>query len=305
MTQEPILTTQTGPLLSIVIRTRNEERNLENVFDALAAQRCSFEWEAIVVDNESEDGTAGLCASRGARVVSITRREFSYGRALNLGIGCARGEFVLILSAHALPIGSRFLQSCVEAFTDDRVAAVRCMGVMDRAKLLQWYRPSNIQYRSLEEQRRAESSRQWTRDYPAATCCVIRRSVWKQVKYDEALEAVEDKLWASQVLSEGFKIACCSEAVYARLDNLNRRELWRKQARELRELHRLRGYTPMSWADFAVTVIKAGIAAPVVAIRFFADSLARNIGLVLVPWRAGAPRRSGSLSRFERDSRKR
>src|SRR5262245_53044493 len=96
--------------LSIVIRVRNEGRSLRQVFEALAAQRCSFNWEIIVVDNESEDETLELCRRYNARVIPIQRKEFTYGRALNIGISNARGELVLLCSAHSVPVGSCFLE---------------------------------------------------------------------------------------------------------------------------------------------------------------------------------------------------
>ena len=72
--------------LSVVVRTRNSARHLRNLFEALAAQKCSFNRELIVVDNESEDETEALCNSYNARVITISHAEFTTGRALNLGI---------------------------------------------------------------------------------------------------------------------------------------------------------------------------------------------------------------------------
>lgn len=289
------------PTLSIVIRARNEAQSLKLVFEALEAQRCSFSWEVIVVDNESEDSTLQICESFGARIISLSRDEFSYGRGLNIGIGQSTAEFVLILSAHALPVGSHFLESCIDPFSDPDVAAVRCLSTQDGAKLKNWYSPRDIRYESLEDQRAAESGRLWTKDYPAATCCVIRRSVWETIPFDEQLEAVEDKFWASKVLSKGSKIRCCGEAVYHRLDRPTKRDLRRKEGRELRELHRVSGYIPLTWAHFALSVGKSLILAPSAAVRSLAETLVKNLSLVLVPRRARSPRRRGSLARFDRE----
>jgi len=86
--------------LSVLIRCRNEGKSLRQVFDALKAQRCDFQWEIVVVDNESEDNTREVCHEYGARVVTLPRAEFTYGRATNFGISHSRGELILLMSAH-------------------------------------------------------------------------------------------------------------------------------------------------------------------------------------------------------------
>jgi rhamnosyltransferase len=102
-----------GVYLSVVIRARNEAQYLRQVLKALESQQCNFQWEIIVVDNESDDETVELCKAYKARIISIRRDEFTYGRALNLGISNARGKLVLLCSAHSVPIGSHFFESAV------------------------------------------------------------------------------------------------------------------------------------------------------------------------------------------------
>ena len=100
--------------LSVVIPTVNRAGSLTKALESLSQQTYrSTGFEIIVVDNESQDETLDLCRQFQARVVSIGREEFTYGRALNLGIGHAQGELCLLLSAHALPVGSYFLETCV------------------------------------------------------------------------------------------------------------------------------------------------------------------------------------------------
>lgn len=286
--------------LSIVIRTRNEAGSLRVVFEALMAQRCSFKWEIIVVDNESEDETLELCKQYGCQVVPIGRDEFTYGRALNLGISHARGEFVLILSAHSVPVGSSFLESAVAPFEDSLIAAVRCLDAYDLEQMSQWYKPRDIQYQSLEEQRAAETGTQWTRLYPGATCCVIRRSVWEHVKYDEFLEAAEDKLWASQVLRKGYKVRCYVEAVFIYTRIRGKAHYNNRIFREYRALHKISGYVPLSWPQFLVRVARAVLLTPLVAIRYFIDKVVWNTGLVTIPWQAKFAKRGGSFSEFDK-----
>jgi rhamnosyltransferase len=279
--------------LSVVIRARNQAETLRQVLEALEAQRCSFTWEIIVVDHESEDETAELCKRYKARIIPIRDEEFTHGRSLNLGISNARGELVLLCSAHSVPVGSHFLESAVAPFADPSMAAVRCIVSGDKQQLGEWYTARDVQYGSLEEQKAAEAGVEWISNYPSATCCAIRRSVWEQIPYDEHLESVTDKLWASEVLRNGFKVRCRSEAIFLHVRNRGYLEVWRGENRGYRDLYRTRGYVPLSWPKFLVRVMRFALLAPPVAIRYFVRNVIADAGLATIPWQAKfAPRAS-------------
>jgi rhamnosyltransferase len=285
--------------LSVVIRARNRAKSLKQVLDALNAQRCSFRWEVIVVDNESADETVELCKEYKARTIPIRRDEFTYGRAINLGISNAAGKLVLICSAHSVPIGSYFFESAVAAFTDSKIAAVRCIINTYNQQLKEWYTGRDIQYSSLEEQKRAESGTEWISDYPSATCCVIRRSVWEQVPYDEQVEFMEDKLWASQVLSKGYKIKSRSDAIFIHIRKMGQLEAWRRESRGYRTLYCTTGYVPLSWSRFLVRIVRFALLAPLVAIRYFVQNVVSDACVVTVPWQAKFAPRHGSKPEYD------
>lgn len=278
--------------LSVVIRARNQATSLRQVLEALEAQRCRFNWEIIVVDHESQDETGELCKQYNARIVPIRDEEFTHGRSLNLGISNARGELVLIFSAHSVPVGPHFLESAVAPFTDPSVAAVRCIASIDTQQLGEWYTARDVQYGSLEEQNTAEAGTGWLRNYPSATCCAIRRSVWEQIPYDEYFEYMTDKLWASQVLSKGFKISR-SAAIYLHVRKMRYIESWRRENRAYRDLYRTRRYIPLSWSKFLIRMVRFALLTPLVATRYFVQNVITDIGLVTIPWQAKlAPRLS-------------
>ena len=143
--------------LSVVIRSRNQAKSLRQVLEALQAQRCNFKWEIIIIDHESQDETVELCKEYKARIIPIRHEEFTHGRSLNLGVSEARGELVLICSAHSIPVGAHFLESVAAPFTDRSVAAVRCIGSSDNQQIGEWYTAQDVQYGSLEEQKTAEA----------------------------------------------------------------------------------------------------------------------------------------------------
>jgi dolichol-phosphate mannosyltransferase len=65
-----------GPELSVVVPTRNEHDNVRRVYDGLCRTLQGIDWEAIFVDDDSEDGTPeAVCglASQDRRVRCIQR----------------------------------------------------------------------------------------------------------------------------------------------------------------------------------------------------------------------------------------
>lgn len=88
--------------ISAVIITRNEERNIARCLDSL-------KWvdEIIVIDGLSNDRTAEIARSRGAKVIEH-EFEGDFGKERNIGNDNAAGVWILALDAdEAIPEGTR------------------------------------------------------------------------------------------------------------------------------------------------------------------------------------------------------
>ena len=190
--------------VSVVIRVRNEAEFLLKTLGALAAQK-HRNLDVIVVDNHSDDDTREVATGFGARLVSISPLDFSYGRALNIGIAAACGDIILVLSAHSLPIGPDFVDNVVAPFVDPRVGVVRCLHARNANDLEAWTLSKTFAW-PVELDEVMISG-------PVACACGIRRSIWESLPFDEELRSVEDKFWAYEVVKRGHLIAH-SNAVY-------------------------------------------------------------------------------------------
>jgi glycosyltransferase involved in cell wall biosynthesis len=86
-------------LLSVIIPCLNEAENIEQCVTAAreAMERAGIWGEVIVADNGSEDGSAELAESAGARVVHELRR--GYGSAYIAGFAAARGSYIVMADA--------------------------------------------------------------------------------------------------------------------------------------------------------------------------------------------------------------
>ncbi len=108
--------------MSVVINTLNRRAHLERALRALHEQ--TYEnFEVIVVNGPSSDGTTELLASLpdGPRIA--TCEEARLGRSRNIGVAIASGEIVAFTDDDAIPRAD-WLERLVEPYADPRVAAV-------------------------------------------------------------------------------------------------------------------------------------------------------------------------------------
>jgi glycosyltransferase involved in cell wall biosynthesis len=103
------------PEISVVIRTFNEEKFLPALLDALSGQAVQ-NFETIVVDSGSIDGTRDIAAQKADRLLRIQSHDFTFGHSLNVGIRSAKGRHIAIVSAHTLPVDDQWLAP--QWFTD-------------------------------------------------------------------------------------------------------------------------------------------------------------------------------------------
>ena len=97
--------------ISILVRVRNESEALERLLSFLQKQNFNGSFEVVVIDNESDDDSAKIALSNGARVFLLPRNLFTYGRAINIGVNRCQADLILLLSAHVWPLEENFLQS--------------------------------------------------------------------------------------------------------------------------------------------------------------------------------------------------
>ncbi|HEY0454060.1 glycosyltransferase [Actinophytocola sp.] len=112
------LTGPTGPALSIVVPARNEAENLPLLAERIRAALCGWDYELVIVDDGSTDGTAEVAAALGHPVV-VHRRAGPAGKGYALVDGFARsgGRIVCMIDAdlqyppEAIPVMAETVRS--------------------------------------------------------------------------------------------------------------------------------------------------------------------------------------------------
>src|SRR5574341_399361 len=117
------------PFVSIIVPCYNEQATIRFLLEAILAQTYPrTRMEVVIADALSQDRTRAEIAAFAAdhpelplRVVDNERRTIPSG--LNLAIGAARGEIILRLDAHSMPI-PEYVERCVHALEAGKGANV-------------------------------------------------------------------------------------------------------------------------------------------------------------------------------------
>ncbi|MDQ8201095.1 glycosyltransferase family 2 protein [Pelagicoccus enzymogenes] len=202
--------------VSIVIRVFNAEEDLKRCLRLLREQILPIdtELEIIIVDNESKDNSVLVSKEYGAKITTISKSDFTWGRALNQGISISTGDIVLLLSADAYPADKKWIEHMINPFEDSSIAAVygrqipRDDAPIDEVVRLHKYFPSVNRIFS-----KNDSITQTGRGMIVSNACAaIRKSIWITRKYDEKVEGGEEGIWTYLALEEGYKSYYNSEA---------------------------------------------------------------------------------------------
>ncbi len=188
-------------MISVVIRAYNEEKWLDRCLRAVKHQRLPIE-DIIVVDNESQDKSREIAQHHGTTLLSISRADFTFGRALNLGIEAAKGEVVLILSAHCIPVDelwSSYLALHLNGYGGDSIC-----GVYGRQEPLPETSDMDARdlYTTFREERHNQSQDYFFHNANSA----IRKSLWQKYPFDEKIRGVEDRAWGKLLIQKGYQI---------------------------------------------------------------------------------------------------
>jgi GT2 family glycosyltransferase len=93
----------TTPMVSVVVLTRNRVASLERTLNALADLDYP-NFETIVVDNDSSDGTRELIQKYKQVVYLFAPSEFGIGHCRQLGVQNAKGEIIAFCDDDCVPV---------------------------------------------------------------------------------------------------------------------------------------------------------------------------------------------------------
>lgn len=232
-----------APLVSLVIRCYNEAEHIGRLLTGIQRQSLR-DLEIIIVDSGSTDDTLRVAARYPTKVLTIPKAEFSFGRSLNLGCQEAKGEFIVIASAHVYPLYNDWLVTLLAPFVDPQVALSYGR---QHGNHITKYAEHRVFARWFPEQSNADQGHAFCNNANAA----IRRSLWQELPYDETLTGLEDIDWAKRALQKQYKIAYAAEAEVIHVHNESPMRIYNRYQREAIALKRIYPQEHFSFWDFA------------------------------------------------------
>jgi rhamnosyltransferase len=195
-----------GPLVSIIMRSFNEAWALRDTLSALKMQDHK-NWELIVVDSGSTDGSAELIrASNPHHFVQIRPDEYNPSRVMNRGMELAGSEFGIFLNADATPQNSNWLSPLVDALQNPQTAAVFGRQV-PRSNCRAVY--AHDYERCFGPNREAIK---WEHFFSMVSSG-IRKDIWAKRGFLPKMQYSEDDEYTRWCRSEGYRTVYCPDSV--------------------------------------------------------------------------------------------
>jgi rhamnosyltransferase len=196
------------PLVSIVVRTKNEQRTIEKVLKILESQTFK-NFEIIHIDDNSTDKTLKIVKEFSKKLpikmIKLKPGEFSHPYSQNLGASKARGKYLCFLPGHALPVSNTWLEEGLTNFKDPQAAGIS--GHYTENPVGYYFRGLGKLLLNLEFLWKHGKGKRLKFDpWLTNTNSIIRKSRWQEYPFDEKLSECEDYDWACEMLARGYNI---------------------------------------------------------------------------------------------------
>ena len=228
--------------ISIIIPTLNAEKELPELFTALAKQRLSPD-ELIVADSESSDRTATIAREAGAKVLPVLRKDFDHGGTRDFALRASIGDTVVFLTQDAVPADEFFLEHLIRPLRGDRVAVVtgRQLPKADATPMERLIRefnyPAESHIRGEEDVARMGIKAFFCSD----VCAAYNREIYLALGgFDHPLKTNEDMFFAAKAIRGGYRVGYCAEARVYHSHNFTLREQYARNRIQGYEIERHR-----------------------------------------------------------------
>ncbi len=240
--------------VTVVILTKNPGAIFKDVLKATLYQLAPWEYEVLVVDSGSSDGTVDFIKQfPQVTLFEISPAEFGHGKTRNFAVSKAKGTYVAMLTHDAKPFNQDWLFNLVkpldehpeaagvfgrhEAYPDHNIYIQRDMK-MHFNSFLQW--PAVMGMEDPERYEREEGYRQVLHFFSDNNAC-LRKEVWKKIPYPD-VNFAEDQLWAKAIIEAGYKRVYADDAVVYHSHDYSVKDTFRRSFDESRALKSLFDY---------------------------------------------------------------
>ena len=214
------------PNVTVVIRALNEAEFLPECLSSVLDQDYDGEIEIVLVDSGSTDRTIEIAESYNCKIVHIKKSDFSFGRSLNMGCSSARGDVLILLSAHCIPTNRFWLKNLVQPIAD---------GVCEYSYGRQIARLGISKFSEgmvFKKYYTEKSSSPQVGYFCNNANSAIKRTTWDALRFNEVLTGLEDMELARRLVSAGGSVSYIAEST---VEHIHREDWVRIKIRYERE----------------------------------------------------------------------
>jgi glycosyltransferase involved in cell wall biosynthesis len=233
-------------LISIIIRTYNEERHLGDVLSSIEAQECDADVEVVLVDSGSTDNTIQIAGQHGCRIITISKQDFTFGRSLNRGCAAANGEILVFVSGHCIPVDSNWLQELVAPLVSGDISYCYGRQIGGKAGTGSKFSESQLFRKHYPKTSALPQEGFFCNNANSA----IRREQWAVFGFDEQLTGLEDMALAKKICESGGRIGYAAGSVVYHLHDESWRAVKNRFEREAIALQAIMPQIHITFGDF-------------------------------------------------------
>ena len=182
--------------ISVLIRSFNESKWIGICLNKINQQSVK-PYEILLIDNKSSDGTIDIARSFYNKIKIYEYNEkYTPGKMLNFGMSKCSGDYILIISAHCIPCDKYLIENLLKHLEDNPQTCA------SYARQVSLGFSDDLTVRDLMLTYGSESKLQKTDPQFNNACSIIRKSEWKNNKFDNSITNLEDRYWAAQKLKK-------------------------------------------------------------------------------------------------------
>lgn len=186
-------------MISIIIRAKNEERWIGKCL-SLIIKQVETDIEIVLVDNGSTDSTVRKAVQIVPNIIIVNVDNYLPGYAINEGIRASSGEYIAVLSAHCIPVDENWLSNLKSNLSDETIAAVYGRQIPLKSTSDEDKRDLLITF-GLDHRIQSKDT------FFHNANSMFRRKIWKKFNFNEFVTNIEDRIWAKELINNGFRIA--------------------------------------------------------------------------------------------------
>jgi rhamnosyltransferase len=274
--------------ISIVIRTLNEALHLDELLVSIKAQQThGWDIEIILVDSGSSDGTLKIAKQHGCKILHIARKDFSFGRSLNMGCSEAMGDILVIISGHCVPNDQNWLENlCQPIFRGlaDYTYGRQVGGSKS------FFSEQQIFGKYFPEQSSIPQEGFFCNNANAA----ILKSAWDRYRFDEDVTGLEDMELAKRLVQDGRYVAYVAEATVSHHHNETWSQIRHRFEREAIALQKIMPHIHVNLFD-SIRYIFTSILHDIKKIYLLNLTPSLLVSVVLYRWNQYIGSRKGNL----------